>query len=94
MLKSIYGEHDAQKLFANTVRRIAASQGFTESELEEGAYYKIVNGVPIVITSYVDDLWCFCLCADLLCETLFNFSKMLSSSMEHDFDFSGNCLRL
>ena len=75
VLKSIYGEHDAQQMFAATVRRVAISQGFSECILEEGAFFKVVDGCPCILTSYVDDLWLFTLDEDLSAKIMYDFSR-------------------
>ena len=50
VLKSIYGESDAQLLFARTVARILVKLGFEECVLEEGVFFRVLDDSPQIMT--------------------------------------------
>ena len=70
ILKSIYGQVDASKLWKETLTRVLERIGFKESPYEEGLYFRIRNEVLTIVSTYVDDVWCFSLSDEEVIEVL------------------------
>ena len=71
ILKSIYGEKSAPKMWSQTVHRILRKLGFKALELDENLFFKkSQDGLPIIVSTYVDDVWGFSLNSEALADVM------------------------
>ena len=82
VLKSIYGESSAPKRWKETFSKLLRSLGFSESEYEEGLFFRVnTQGVLSVVSTYVDDVWIFSLCEDEMAEIVSQISEAVTCTL-------------
>lgn len=77
ILRSIYGESSAPKRWQETLKRCLNRHGFQECQLEESLFFKVHDGKVTIISTYVDDIWVFSMCPDMLVQTMYLISREL-----------------
>ena len=81
VIKSIYGEQSAPALWQATLERLLKELGFHSHELEEGVYVRTsAEGVPCIVSTYVDDLWIFSLDGIEVAKVLEEITSKLQST--------------
>ena len=57
MKKALYGLKQAPRAWYAWIDGYLVSLGFTKSDVDPNLYYKVVDGEPLILVLYVDDLF-------------------------------------
>jgi hypothetical protein len=55
--KDLYGLKQVPRAWYGRIDNFPTSLGFTKSKADSNLYFKVVNGEPIILLLYVDDLF-------------------------------------
>ena len=55
--KALYGLKQAPRAWYGQIDEFLVSLGFAKSNADPNLYYKVVNGEPLILVLYVDDLF-------------------------------------
>jgi hypothetical protein len=55
--KALYGLKQAPRAWYSRIDGYLMSLGFTKSDADPNLYYKVVDGDPLILVLYVDDLF-------------------------------------
>jgi hypothetical protein len=55
--KALYGPKQAPRAWYDIIDSFLMSLGFTKSKADSNLYYKVVDGGPVILLLYVDDLF-------------------------------------